>query len=210
VLEVESTIGSAVLDEFSKLLAVNDTVPVAATFAVVSAIPTRGVFQTDGWGETRTAFTYAAYTRGWGRGNHVAETRFLGIYYHDWRHLVKTDARPLAVRRADLANIRISTFGGHHLSAFTSQAGTADILLWGVAQTGRWLVGRGEVPEAELKNVAKEFTADELTRWSTASDTPVGRLSHLKPVVQMSQTPTRWARPSVPLGYNDPVWPARA
>jgi hypothetical protein len=75
--------------------------------------------------------------------------------------------------------------------------------------TGRWLVGRGEVPETELKNVAKEFTADELTRWSTASDTPVGRLSHLAPVVQMSETPTRWARPSVPLGYNQPVWPAR-
>jgi crotonobetainyl-CoA:carnitine CoA-transferase CaiB-like acyl-CoA transferase len=78
-----------------------------------------------------------------------------------------------------------------------------------LAQTGRWLVGRGEVPEAELKGVAKEFTADELARWSTASDTPAGRLSHLKPVVQMSETPTRWARPSVPLGYNEPVWPAR-
>lgn len=110
----------------------------SATFAVVSAIPTRGVFQTDGWGETRTAFTYAAYTRGWGGGNHVAETRVLGIYYHDWRSLVKTDSRALAVRRTDLANIRIGTFGGHHLSAFTSSAGTADILLWGVAQTGRW------------------------------------------------------------------------
>ena len=78
-----------------------------------------------------------------------------------------------------------------------------------LAQTGHWLVGRGEVPVAELKDVAKEFTADELTRWSTASDTPAGRLSHLKPVVQMSQTPAHWARPSVPLGYNEPVWPAR-
>ena len=27
-----------------------------------------------------------------------------------------------------------------------------------LAQTGRWLVGRGEVPEAELKDVPKEFT----------------------------------------------------
>jgi alginate export protein len=110
----------------------------AATFAIVSAIPTRGVFQTDGWGETRTGFTYAGYTRGWGRGNHTAETRVLGIYYQDWRHLVKADSRPLAVRRTDLANIRIGTFGGHHLSAITSRAGTVDLLLWGVAQTGRW------------------------------------------------------------------------
>jgi crotonobetainyl-CoA:carnitine CoA-transferase CaiB-like acyl-CoA transferase len=78
-----------------------------------------------------------------------------------------------------------------------------------LAQAGRWLVSRGEVPEAELKNVAKEFTADELARWSTESQTPVGRLGHLKPVVRMSETPPRWARPSVPLGYNQPVWPAR-
>jgi hypothetical protein len=78
-----------------------------------------------------------------------------------------------------------------------------------LAQTGRWLVSRGEVPEADLKNVAKEFTADELARWSTESQTPVGRLGHLKPVVRMSETPPRWARPSVPLGYNEPVWPAR-
>ena len=79
-----------------------------------------------------------------------------------------------------------------------------------LAQTGRWLVDRGQVPEAELKGVPKEFTAPELQRWSTSSDTPVGRLHHLGPVVQLSETPARWARPSVPLGYHEPVWPARA
>ena len=78
-----------------------------------------------------------------------------------------------------------------------------------LAQTGRWLVGRGEVPEAALTNVPKEFLPEELARWSTTSDTPVGRLGHLKPVVQLSETPPFWARPSVPLGHNEPAWPAR-
>jgi crotonobetainyl-CoA:carnitine CoA-transferase CaiB-like acyl-CoA transferase len=78
-----------------------------------------------------------------------------------------------------------------------------------LAQTGRWLVGRGQVPDAQLKGVPKEFTPAELTRWSMNSDTPVGRLGHLAPVVRLSETPPRWARPSVPLGYNEPVWPAR-
>jgi len=27
--------------------------------------------------------------------------------------------------------------------------------------------------------------------------------------VRLSKTPPRWARPSVPLGHNEPVWPAR-
>jgi crotonobetainyl-CoA:carnitine CoA-transferase CaiB-like acyl-CoA transferase len=79
-----------------------------------------------------------------------------------------------------------------------------------LAQTGRWLVGRGQVPKTELKNVPTEFTSEELASWSMTSDTPVGRLHHLGPVVCLSETPPHWARPSVPLGYNEPVWPARA
>ncbi len=79
-----------------------------------------------------------------------------------------------------------------------------------LAQTGRWLVGGGQVPEVELKGVPKEFTSEELAHWSITSDTPAGRLHHLGPVVRLSETPPHWARPSVPLGYHKPVWPARA
>jgi len=69
------------------------------------------------------------------------------------------------------------------------------------------IVDRGEVPESDLKDVPDEFTADELERWSTVSETPSGKLRHLKPAVQLSETPAYWARPSVPLGYHQPVWP---
>jgi crotonobetainyl-CoA:carnitine CoA-transferase CaiB-like acyl-CoA transferase len=78
-----------------------------------------------------------------------------------------------------------------------------------LAQTGRWLVGRGQVPEAQLQGVAKEFTPAEIERWSMTSDTPMGRLHHLAPVLRLSETPPRWARPSVPLGHHPPVWPPR-
>ena len=78
-----------------------------------------------------------------------------------------------------------------------------------LAQTGRWLVERGQVPDSELKNVPTEFTTGEMERWAMDSDTPVGRLRHLRPVLSLSETPPRWARPSVPLGYNEPVWPDR-
>ncbi|MCH8989976.1 MAG: CoA transferase [Chloroflexi bacterium] len=78
-----------------------------------------------------------------------------------------------------------------------------------LAQVGHWLVGRGQVPDTELKDVPGEFTSAELDRWSMESNTPVGRLQHLGPVVRLSETPPRWARPSVPLGYNEPVWPER-
>ena len=78
-----------------------------------------------------------------------------------------------------------------------------------LAQVGRWLVSRGQVPEAELKSAITEFPADELASWIMTSDTPGGRLHHLSPVLGLSETKPHWARPSVPLGYHEPVWPAR-
>jgi hypothetical protein len=78
-----------------------------------------------------------------------------------------------------------------------------------LAQTGRWLVGRGEVPETRLTDVPKDFTPAEIARWTTTTETPMGRLGHLAPVVRLSETPPRWARPSVPLGFNEPAWPPR-
>jgi len=107
-------------------------------FTFMAGIPTRGVFQTDGWGWNRTGLGYAAYTKPHGKGAHAAETRLFGMYYHDWRHVLKTDNRPLAVRRGDLNNIRIGTFGGHSIHAVESKSGTFDVVFWGAAQTGRW------------------------------------------------------------------------
>ena len=76
-----------------------------------------------------------------------------------------------------------------------------------LAQVGKWIVDLGEVPSAALEGIPAEFTANELESWSTVSETPSGRLRHLKPAVQLSETPPYWARPSVPLGYHRAVWP---
>jgi len=103
----------------------------------------------------------------------------------------------------------LMAFGAMVALARRAREGGSWLVRISLAQAGRWLVGRGEVPEAELKDVPKEFAADELARWSMETDTPVGRLKHLRPTVQLSETPPHWARPSVPLGYNEPAWPAR-
>ena len=78
-----------------------------------------------------------------------------------------------------------------------------------LAQVGRWLVSQGEIPEADLTNIPAEFTPEEIASWSTVSDTPMGKLGHLGPVLSLSETPPRWVRTSVPLGHHDPVWPER-
>jgi crotonobetainyl-CoA:carnitine CoA-transferase CaiB-like acyl-CoA transferase len=78
-----------------------------------------------------------------------------------------------------------------------------------LAQIGHWLQAQGELAAGDLDGVAAEFEATNIEKWTTSTDTPMGRLTHLAPVVQFSETPARWARPSVPLGHSDPVWPAR-
>jgi crotonobetainyl-CoA:carnitine CoA-transferase CaiB-like acyl-CoA transferase len=91
-----------------------------------------------------------------------------------------------------------------------AQDGGSWLVRISLAQVGRWLLSYGEVPESDLRDVAKDFTTEELQRWSMTSHTPGGVLQHLGPVLQMSETPTRWARPTVPLGYHPPVWPPRS
>ncbi|HEX3178946.1 MAG TPA: CoA transferase [Methylomirabilota bacterium] len=104
----------------------------------------------------------------------------------------------------------LMAFGAMVALARRAREGGSWLVRNSLAQTGRWLLGRGEVPEARLANVPREFTPEELARWTITTDTPAGRLHHLAPVVRMSETPPRWARPAVPLGFHPPVWPRRA
>jgi crotonobetainyl-CoA:carnitine CoA-transferase CaiB-like acyl-CoA transferase len=104
----------------------------------------------------------------------------------------------------------LMAFGAMVALARRAREGGSWLVRISLAQTGRWLVGQGEVPETALNDIPKEFSPTEIDSWSIDSDTPVGRLRHLAPTVRLSETPPHWARPSVPLGYNQPVWPARA
>jgi crotonobetainyl-CoA:carnitine CoA-transferase CaiB-like acyl-CoA transferase len=78
-----------------------------------------------------------------------------------------------------------------------------------LAQIGKWIVDLGEVDPAAARDAPTEFTQAEQDAWSMVSDTPAGRLRHLKPVVHLSETQPFWARPTVPLGYHKAEWPAR-
>src|SRR5262245_20633167 len=101
----------------------------------------------------------------------------------------------------------LMAFGAMVALARRTREGGSWLVRISLAQVGKWIVDLGEVPAAALKDVPAEFTASELERWSTVSETPSGRLRHLKPAVQLSETTPYWARPSVPLGYHRPVWP---
>jgi crotonobetainyl-CoA:carnitine CoA-transferase CaiB-like acyl-CoA transferase len=103
----------------------------------------------------------------------------------------------------------LMAFGAMVALARRAREGGSWLVSISLAQVGKWIVDLGEVPVTSLKDVPAEFDTDDLERWSMTSETPSGRLRHLKPVVHMSETPPHWARTSVPLGYHRPEWPAR-
>ncbi len=67
-----------------------------------------------------------------------------------------------------------------------------------LARTGKWIVDRG------VTDASKAVEPDAATMETRS---PAGVITHLKPVVQLSETPPFWARPPVPLGHDRPAWP---
>lgn len=111
----------------------------ARNITIVAARPTEGVFQVDGWRDLDITVVYGALTRQTGGSNDAGEWRAFGLWYRDSRNaVVKTDNRPLAVRRADTDPINVGTFGGHYLRLVKADAGSLDLLLWAAGQVGAW------------------------------------------------------------------------
>ena len=120
-------------------------------FTLVGAFPTRGVFQVDGWGVMKTAFAYASLTRQLPGKANSAEWRLFGIYYDDWRGVLKSDNRSLVARQADSSPIKIGTVGAHFLHSAQTGVGTTDLLFWTALQFGRWGTLRQEAASFDVE-----------------------------------------------------------
>jgi crotonobetainyl-CoA:carnitine CoA-transferase CaiB-like acyl-CoA transferase len=73
-----------------------------------------------------------------------------------------------------------------------------------LAQTGYWLRSLGRI-DGGLR--AHDPARDDVRDYLEESDSGFGRLSAVRHPAALSETPPRWARPSVPLGTHAPVWP---
>lgn len=76
-----------------------------------------------------------------------------------------------------------------------------------LCQTGTWVRGLGVDAPGRLDAVVP-LEGDEVRGFVIASDSGWGGMTHLRPPVQMSVTPTRWKRPVVKLGTHLAEWPA--
>jgi crotonobetainyl-CoA:carnitine CoA-transferase CaiB-like acyl-CoA transferase len=116
------------------------------------------------------------------------------------------EPRLLPVSAIDYISGYLLAFGTMVALARRAVEGGSWLVRGSLAQTGRWLTAQGEVPAAAVAATPSEFDAAEIANWSMQSETPIGRLTHLAPVLRMSETPPRWARPAVPLGRDEAEW----
>jgi hypothetical protein len=103
---------------------------------LLAARSTEGVFQLNANKELDVDFYYGALTLPFSGAKAASEARAFALHYHDGRNAVKTDNRPDPA--ADGENIRLTTVGGHFISAMRAGKGTADVLVWGAGQFGSW------------------------------------------------------------------------
>jgi CoA-transferase family III len=77
-----------------------------------------------------------------------------------------------------------------------------------LCQTGSWI--RRRRSDALDPAAAVPLRPAELQSLLVRSDSPYGRLTHLAPVLELSETPPRFERPSAPPGTHPAAWPEPA
>ncbi|MFC1953948.1 CoA transferase [Chloroflexota bacterium] len=75
-----------------------------------------------------------------------------------------------------------------------------------LTQSGMLHYRQGRIPMEEWWGLERMLPPEEISRLVVETDTSFGRVTHLAPVLQLSETPPQWSLPIVPLGTHEPVW----
>jgi len=89
------------------------------------------------------------------------------------------------------------------LARRTREGGSYEVRV-SLARSGMWLQGLGRVDGPPIG-----VGQDRLEHYMQESMTAKGPIRHLGPVLELSETPPRWARPTAGLGSHPPAWPGR-
>ena len=111
-----------------------------------------------------------------------------------------TKPRLMPCSAIDYVSGTLMAYGAMVALARRAREGGSWLVRVALARVGKWIVDRGTVEAGSVPGEVPAGLAME-------TQSPAGLITHLKPVVQLSETPARWARPPVPLGHHRPEWP---
>lgn len=111
--------------------------------------------------------------------------------------------RLLPVSVIDYVSGYLMAFGAMTALARRATEGGSWLVRVSLARTGKWIVDRGFIDG--FASVPSELAADELKSLLMQTQ----NYTHLRPVLELSETPPFWERPPAPLGSHPPAWPPR-
>ena len=76
-----------------------------------------------------------------------------------------------------------------------------------LVQTAHWLKRLGRFGTSEDARGMPDPSLTDVMDLTMETESPFGTIRHLAPAITMSETPSRWIRPPVPLTTNAPAWP---
>ena len=120
-----------------------------------------------------------------------------------YRQSGESKPKLLPVSVIDYVSGYLMAFGAIVALARRATVGGSWLVRVSLARTGKWIVDRGTV--ADFSSVPVELPPDELQKLIIQT----GKYSHLRPVLELSETPPCWERPPAPLGTHPAQWPSR-
>lgn len=115
---------------------------------------------------------------------------------------------PLPAQALDHVTGYLAAYGAMTALARRAREGGSWLVRLSLAQTGHWLKGLGRLDGDVDGRTLPDPAIDDIGDLLMQSDSPFGRLTHVKPPIGLSETPMGWDRPAVPLGTHPPEWPA--
>ena len=112
--------------------------------------------------------------------------------------------KELPCQALDHASGYLLAFGAIMARLRQANEGGSWLVRVSLAATGRWLWNLGRV---EAGSACRVPSRGEVADLLEESPSPFGTMRAVRHAAQLSATPARWDRPSVPLGTHPPVWP---
>ncbi len=119
-----------------------------------------------------------------------------------YRQSGESKPKLLPVSVIDYVSGYLMAFGAMIALARRAREGGSWQVRVSLARTGKWIVDRGTID-----NFASVRETLDLKDLLVKTPSPVGEVEHLRPVLQLSETPPYWERPPVPLGSHEAAWP---
>jgi crotonobetainyl-CoA:carnitine CoA-transferase CaiB-like acyl-CoA transferase len=109
----------------------------------------------------------------------------------------------MPVSAVDYVSGYLMAYGAMVALARRATEGGSWLVRVSLARTGKWIVDRGFI--GDFASVPPELPGEELKKLIMKTQ----NYSHLRPILELSETPPRWERPPAPLGSHPAAWPAR-